>query len=474
MVQIGFPAGGFTQRLAQFALEHSLGALPSPVGEVSINMMINAAAAALAGAGQPESLTITQFVQEMGGNGKCTVIGMGLRTSPVNAALANGAMIHLLDFDDEIPGLDIHPSSVVFPVVMALAEMNGDTGRDVLNAFAVGCEITSKLGAMLGSPGSIGSPGRAIPGDSIAGAVGAAAAAGLLLGLDQDQLESAFGIACSGAGGIQAGFASPGRALQHGRAAMTGMSAALLAEKGFMGPPQAIEGPGGLLDCYGPGNSLDRTEVISSLADPYHVLQPGVILKAYPCHSAGHTAIDATLQLVQQYQIQPDQVESARIIAPAAALQALPFSGPRNGWEARSSLNYAVAAALQYGQPLLEQFTDAAVQDPAAQGMLGRVTVASIESSEESGGESVHDPGRFASLGCTVSLALRGGREISHRVEFARGFPELPLERDELDAKFLYCSRYILPPDHIDGAIQQFRDLENVSDVTGLASILGG
>ena len=467
MSQIGVPAGVFTQRLARFALEHSLGGMPSPIKDVSINMMINAAAAALAGAGQPESLTITQFVQEMGGNGKCTVIGMGLRTSPVNAALANGAMVHLLDFDDEIPGLDIHPGSVIFPVVMALAEMNGDTGRDVLNAFAVGCEITGKLRRMLGPPDS---PGWVASVDGIAGAVGAAAAAGRLLGLDQDQMESALGLACDGAGGNQAGFASPSRALWNGRAAMSGMSAALLAEKGFIGPRQAIERPGGLLDCFSTGSAVDQDEALFRLANPYDVLQPGIILKAYPCHSASHSAIEATLQLVQQYQFQPNQVESVKVEAPAAWLQAMPFSNPVDGWEARSSLNYVVASTLLYGQPLLEQFTDAAVQDSAVREMLDRVTVALMESDRQ----SRQDSGRLASLGCNVSLWLGGGQEISHRVEFARGFPEFPLEPDELDAKFLYCSRYILPPDHIDGAIGQFRNLEDVDDVTGLASILGG
>jgi 2-methylcitrate dehydratase PrpD len=458
MVHTGVSEEGFTHQLARFALEHSLGDLPSPVGDASINMMINAAAAALAGASQQESLTITQFVQDMGGNGKCTVIGMGLRTSPVNAALANGAMIHLLDFDDEIPGQGIHPSAVIFPVVMALAEMNGGTGRAVLNAFTVGCEITSKVGEMLGSPGNA------------AGAVGAAAAAGLMLGLNQEQMESALGLACGGTGGVTAGFASPSRALPQGLAAMTGMSAGLLAEKGLVGPAQAIEGPGGLLDCYGSGNSIDPSEVLSQLADPYDVLRPGIILKAYPCHSAAHTAIDATLQLVQQYQFQPGQVESVRVEVPSATFQALPYSDPRDGWEARCSLNYVVAATLLYGQPLLEQFADAAVQDTAVRDMLSRVTVAQSEHS----GTLEQDSGRLASLGCVVRLWLFGGREISHRVEFARGFPELPLEPDEVDAKFLYCSRYILPPDHIDGAIGQFRDLANVVDVTGLASILGG
>ena len=74
----------------------------------------------------------------------------------------------------------------------------------------------------------------------------------------------------------------------------------------------------------------------------------------------------------------------------------------------------------------------------------------------------------------SVALTLRDGRVLRHRVEFARGHPELPLTTEELDAKFLYCTRYILPPDHIEGAVDQFRDLEKIQDITALASILGG
>ena len=206
------------------------------------------------------------------------------------------------------------------------------------------------------------------------------------------------------------------------------------------------------------------------MAEAAEALQPGIILKTYPCHSAGHSAIEATLQLVQQYQFQPNQVESVKVEAPEASLRALPFSHPVDGWEARSSLNYVVASTLLFGQPLLEQFTDTAVQDAAVREMLDRVTVVLMEPDRR----SRQDSGRLASLSCDVSLWIGGGQEISHRVEYARGFPELPLEPDELDAKFLYCSRYILPPDHIDGAIGQFRNLEDVEDVTGLASILGG
>ena len=456
---------GLTQHLARFVREASFADLPPKVGDMSKDMMINAAAVGLAAAGQQEALIITRFVQEMRGNGKCTIIGMGLRTSPVNAALANGALVHLLDFDDEILGQDTHPSSVIFPVVMALGEMNGYPGPDVLAAFALGCEVTSKLAAMA-QPGRSSpppSPGWRWHGEGIAGAVGAAAAAGRLLRLDQGQLENALGIACGGAGGIQGDFTSASRALQCGRSAMNGITAALLAAQGFPGPAQAIEAPGGLWASYGSGNRLDEEDFLTRLANPYDVVQPGITLKPYPCHVASHTAIDAVHQLVQQFQFDPGQIKSAKVSATTDTLRALPFSNPHTGREARFSLNYAVAAALLHGQPLIEQFTDDAVQDPEVRAMMDRVTV-----------EAIQDLNPLNSSASPVSVELSSGRQLRHQVEVSRGRPELPLEPEELDAKFLYCCRYILPPDHIEGALTQFRGLEEVNDVTGLASILGG
>lgn len=491
---------GITAQLAEWVSVTTLPDLPAQVVDHSKAMMINAAAVALAGAAQPESRAITQLLQEMRGNGKCTVIGMGVRTSPVYAALANGAMVRLLDFDDEISPRGAHPSSVVFPVVMAVGEMNGCRGQDVLAAFALGCEVFSKVSALLGaelasSLGNESTGSRLAPRpvgawhpDGVAGVMGAAAAAGRLLGLSQVQLQQALGLAAGQAGGIIASQSTPGEAFQCGQAAMNGLMSALLVHRGFGGVRNAIEAPGGLLDCYGrgdthrarvveavnprgeavlsltaPSNPRDEAAFIASLGDPWDVLRPGVTIKVFPCHSASHTAIDATLQLLQQYRISSAQVTSARVSVTPAALQALPFARPRTGWEARSSLGYAVAAALIHGQPLLESFTDAAVQDPQIQGMLDRITVATDET-----------PTPAIPRPSTVTLSLADGRNIRHRVEYARGQPELPLEPREVDAKFLYCTRYILPPDHIEGALGQFRDLENVADITGLASILGG
>ena len=459
-------------RIAQFIVQNtSLDDLPAEVPARSKDMLVNAAAVGLAGAAQPEGIAVTRFVEEMGGNGKCTIIGMGRCTSPFYAALANGTMVRLLDFDDEIAERKCHPGSFIFPVVMALGEMNGSPGPAVLVAFSLGCEVVSKLSQ---DPAGAGSHFQHRQG--AAGSLGAAAAAASLLGLDRAQTEAALALAgeevALGAAlepspdpardpsHGQANLASPTTALHHGRAAMNGIIAAILARDGFAGLADAGAFPQAGSAERGP---MDADALVSRLGSPYDVIQPGVALKLYPCQLACHTAIDAALQLVQQYRLDPHQVESVRVSVAPAALQDLPFSDPKNAWEARASLEYVVASALLSCPPLLDQFTDAAVRATRVREMMGRITVDASETSTP----LVPNP-------CTVAVTLTGGRQLQHRVEFARGHPALPLDPEELEAKFLYCSRYILPPDHIEGAIQQFRNLENIADVTGLASILGG
>ena len=190
-------AQAFTRRLAQYILErNSDDSPPEPAAARSKNIMINAAAVALAGSAQPEALAVARFVRDMGGDGKCTVIGMGLRTSPVHACLANGLMVRLLEFDDDIVGYGGHPTAVVFPVVMALAELERCSGSKVLNAFIHGCEIVSKLGA-LAAPGDPDQPGATNP-DRLSGPLGAAAAAGMIMGLDLSEIATALELASAG------------------------------------------------------------------------------------------------------------------------------------------------------------------------------------------------------------------------------------------------------------------------------------
>ncbi|MFB3097114.1 MAG: MmgE/PrpD family protein [Dehalococcoidia bacterium] len=466
---------GATQLLARHVLEHSAyDLLPPQVVATAKEMMLNAAAVALAAAAQPDGQRITQFVQEMGGNGKCTIIGRGLRSSPVYAALANGLMVHLLDFDDVIISSGIHPSCTVFPVVMALGEMNGSTGREVLAAFVQGCEVTSKLAGLLSTglvshdnPPRTTSPTGGWQFDAIAGTIGATVAAGLLLGLSQKQLEQALGTAAGQASGIQANRFTAARALQCGTAAMNGVMAARLSQQGLSGARDALESAGGWAALFSARNQKFGQEIgeelVRLLSRSWDILDPGVTLKLYPCHIASHTAIDAALQLAQLHRMEPSQMVKVQVSITPAAMAELPFATPQNGWEARFCPSYIVAVALLHGHPLIDFFSDSALEDREVRAFMDRI---SVEATQPTSG--------LAPYPTTVSIQLENGQLIQQTSDFARGQPQLPLEQQELDAKFLYCSRYILPPDHIEEAIDSFRGLENIENITGMASVLGG
>ena len=459
------PNRGILRSIANFAAEGSdFCELPPELVHISKEIMVNAAAVGLAGAAQADGQTITRFAQDMGGNGRCPIIGKGLRTSPVYAGLTNGVLIRLLDFDDEIPGTEAHPGSAIFPVVMALGEMNGLPGKEVLAAFAAGCDVNSKLQFLnCGTDQEYGLVNPPRPnGSGMAAALGATVAAGKLLRLDEAEMLQALLLAGPNSSPeLDVGDAGPNRAYAQGRAAMAGIMAVLLARQGLKAAPDLETGAPEAQGRTPFAAGADASDI--GLGEPFDVLLRGVSLRLYPCASQSHTAIDAALQLLQQYRFTADDVADVRVGITAGALDSLPFPTPANGWQARACVSYIVASALTHGHPLIDNFTDTAVADPRVRSLMDRVTV-----------EASETPMPSIPFPASVSVGLSDGRQLSHRAEFARGLADLPLTTEEMDAKFLYCSRYILPPDHIEEAVTRLRDLENIENTTGLFSVLGG
>ena len=427
--------------------------------EIAKEMMLNAAAVSLAAAAQPDGQVITKFVQEMGGNGKCTIIGQGLRSSPAYASLANGLMVRLLDFDDEIIPLGIHPSCTVFPVVMALGEMIGSTGQDVIRAFVNGCNVTSKLSRLLSENNNListNSPNMKLTPEVI----GSTVAAGIILGLNSNQLEHALTISSNYIHGMVDDITRSSSALISGQIAMQGVISGRLAQLGLSDPKKPHSNLDRLFNC---DTTQSETELLSYLSSSPDITEPGVTLKLYPCNSASHSVIDATLQLVQLHRIEPKQIKRVHVSITETAMKKLRFSNPVNDWEARSSTGYITAIALLHGHPLIDFFSGSALEDSEVRLFMDRI---SVEATEEKSPLSPYPS--------TISIELDNGQKIYQTTDFARGQPQLPLEQEELDAKFLYCSRYILPPDHIEEAIDSFRGLENIANITGMASVLGG
>ena len=431
-------------RIARFAAAVAAepGGIPPPVADRCGDLMLNAAAAALAAAAVPDGIALARIAREMGGNGRSTIIGMGQRTSPVYAALVNGALVRMLDFDDYIPGAGSRPTAAVFPAVLALGEMHGSSGPALRAAFAAGVEIVARLSTA----------GDAI--SAAAGAVGAATASAMLLNSDADAIAHAVALA---AGAADAGVAyenAGATALSAGRAAMHGVMAALQANAGIA----ARFAPGAGRDDAGPaGGALD------GLGAGWRLVEPGVAIPLYPCHPAAHSAVDAILGIAQLHRFAPEDVAGVHIGVTPDSLALLPYAMPADGWQARSCLGFIAAAALRHGAPLINFFSDVAVRDAGVRAMQELV---SVEASLSVTPLSPHP--------AEVAVTLRDGRVLRHRVDHPRGTPAMPLDAEELEAKFLYCTRYILPADHIEEAVGSFRNIAEIENVTGMVSVLGG
>ena len=437
----------YTRQIAQFAAEIAQGGepLPSAVAGICRDMMLNAAAAALAGAAHPDAIAITRVARAMGGNGRSTIIGMGQRTSPVYAALVNGMLIRLLDFDDNLPDDPLNgapaanPTAAVFPAVMALGEMHGFAGKAVLNAFAVGCEVIARLSAGEDTA-------------EAAGSMGAATAAAMLLTADADSIASAVGLAASVSTTV-IGYQSAGAAaLTGGHAAMHGVMAALMASEEIVGTSD-----------FSSRHSGEGRNPLADLGRNWRLADPGVTIRLYPCHPASHGIIDAILGLSQLHRFSPGDVAAVHVGVAAEALEQLPHVLPTDGWQARASIGFIAAATLCHGQPLINFFSDAAVRDEGVRAMMERV---SVEATLTASPMSVHP--------AEVVVTVKDGQTLRHRVDHARGTPAMPLDAEELEAKFLYCTRYILPEDHIEEAIGSFRGIAEIENVTGMVSVLGG
>ncbi|MDU6374448.1 MAG: MmgE/PrpD family protein, partial [Bradyrhizobium sp.] len=240
--------------------------------------------------------------------GEATVFGDSRTWTPAVAALLNGTMGHSLDFDDTHADSSLHPSAPVVPAAFAVGEMVGASGREVLTAIVAGYEVCCRLGNALDPTSHYA---RGFHPTATAGTYGAAAAAGKLFGLSEQQLIYAFGVSGSqAAGSLQ--FLVNGawnKRYQVGASAMNGVIAATLAKNDFVGAIESVEGKHGLLVAY--TDTPHREKAVAGLGTTYETMKIGV--KPYPSCRYTHAAIDAIIALRREHNLTPDQVKRVEI-----------------------------------------------------------------------------------------------------------------------------------------------------------------
>ncbi len=451
---------GATREIAMWAAGASLDAMPAEVVERARAGVIDTVGVILAGVDEPVTRIAAGLVAADGGAPVASRLGTALRTSAGSAALLNGIAGHALDYDDVSVSLTGHPSVVAVPAALAAAELAGASGAAFLGGYVVGVEVMAKLGLAIG-PAHYRAGWHAT---STLGTLGAAAAAGRVIGLDAGRLTHALAIAVSQASGSRQNFGTMTKPYHAGHAARCGVEAARLAAAGMTGDPTAVEAPLGLfaLLAFGAGNP---DAVAPALGRPFDLAAVGLSVKRYPCCFATHRAADAVLDLRREHGVDAAQVETITVTVPLGGVSPLIHDRPRTGLEGKFSMQYVLATALLDGRVGLDAFDDEAVLRPEAQALLARVTVR--EDPSIPGGANPIEEGHV-----DVEVGLRGGGTLRRRVHHPRGSPADPLRPEELDGKFRDCAAGALGRDQAEAALALLQAVEREPDVRSVTAAL--
>ncbi len=448
---------GTTQELATWAAGIEYGELPDVVVARSRAAIIDTTAAILAGVREPVTRIVSETVAADGCRPVAAQLGTALRTSPENAALLNGVSGHALDYDDVSASVEGHPSVVLLPAALAGAEMAGASGRDLLCGYAIGVEAMAKLALALG-PIHYRAGWHAT---STVGTLGAAAAAGRLLRLDQARMAAALGIAASEASGSRQNFGTMTKPFHAGHAARCGVQAARLAGGGMTAGAEALEGRLGYLTLFSGSREPDAP---AHFGAPWDLEATGLSVKKYPCCFATHRAADGLLA-ARARGLRPEEVEEISVKVPRGGFDPLIYERATTGLEGKFCLGYTLAAALWDGRLGLDTFTDQMVARPQVQRLAERV-----RAEEDPAFEVRHNPIEEGHV--DLKVRLRDGSEVTERVEQPLGSPRRPLDADDLRAKYRDCAATVLPAAQVESSLRALERLEALASVTQFVSEL--
>jgi len=437
--------------LAEFVLDFSTEEIPPDVMHLAKRCLMNYAGVALYATLDPAVDILLDLLRAESCAPKATVIGSGFRTSPQNAALANGFLGHLEDYDDTHTTV-IHPSAPIFPAALALSEQQTVSGKDLLAAFVVGVEVACRIGLVIVAHFREGAAHWHIT--NTCGVLGAAAVAGRLLKLTREQMVFAFAVAGTQACGVREVFGSMCKPFHAGKAAQNGLVAALLAQRGFTGTDGIFEGARGLLGVMASGH--DISEATKDLGKHWELPQNG--LKPYACGQANHGFIDAALALRKQPGVTPETIKhvqgSVEQFAPALVRR----RHPRSGLESKFCYYHSVAAAFIDGQALPAQFTDERATDPMIESLRNRI-------------DFDEDPS-LPRRAVRMVLELNDGRTYTEKVDHPTGTPGNPMSDSMVQEKFNGLARTVLGVEKAEKAQGALWSVDKLSDVSELMPLL--
>lgn len=450
-------------RVAHSVHSTSFEDLPDEVVGAAKALILDALGIGFASRNEPFAEQALNGIRRIAGDGKSTVIGSGRTLDPGNAALLNGLLIHGLDFDDTHLAGVIHTSAGALPAAIAAGELEGRSGREVIRAFVLGTEVSARVG--MAAAGRFHKQGFHPTG--VAGAFGAAIAAGLLLDLGEEELATAQGIVGSMASGLLE-FLEEGawtKRVHPGWAAHAGLTAASLAGTGFTAPSAIYEGRFGLYASHLGTRDLPLEGVAEGLGESWETLN--VAVKPYPaCHFV-HAFIDAALQIKDGEDFEADDITgiNCKIAAEEVETVCEPVANkrrPKSTYDAQFSVPFVVASAIVKDRRLgIQDFDEQSMVDERILALAEKV---SYEVDTDSG-----FPKHFSG---EVAIELRDQRTLSWREQVNRGAPDKPLSKDEIRDKFDLNTSLALLEEQANLVAKKVETLERLESVDELTAAL--
>ena len=436
-----------TKTLARFVISHDKAGVPQSVRHEAVRSLMNWLGCAI-GASRHETVeNALRALAPFSGKPEATVLGRGDRLDIMSAALMNGITSHTFDFDDTHLKTVIHPSGPVASAILALAERTRVSGADLLHAFILGVEVECRIGNSV-YPDHY-DVGWHITGT--AGVFGAAAAAGRLLGLTEQQMVWALGIAATQASGLREMFGTMCKPFHPGNAARNGLLAALLAQQNFTSSAQGIEAKRGFAHVL--STRFEPEAITRGLGETWEIALN--TYKPFACGIVIHPIIDACIQLRNEHGLRAEDIESIEAKVHPLVLELTGKKTPQAGLEGKFSVYHSAAVAVIHGAAGEAEYGDAVVRDPQVIALRDRVTAIAENGLHE-------DQTR-------VAIRLKNGKTLEKRIDHAIGSLDRPMSDADLEAKFRALANGILPTAQIDRLIGACRGVEKLADAGELA-----
>jgi 2-methylcitrate dehydratase PrpD len=441
------PPPHVTKILAQYVVGARYDDLPANVRKEGVRTLLNWVGVAVGGSRHQTVDIAASALAPFSGPAQASLLGRHERFDIMNAAFLNGVSSHIFDYDDTHLKTIIHPAGPVASAILALAEMHPVSGKDFLNALVLGVETECRIGNSV-YPNHY-DVGWHITGT--AGVFGAAAATGKLLGLNEQQMIWALGLAASQPVGLRESFGSMNKSFNPGRAASDGIFAAVLASKNFTSSDGMIEARRGWANTI--STKQDYTEITEGLGQRYESALN--TYKPFACGIVLHPAIDAAIQLRNENKLTADQIERVELKVHPLVIELTGKKTPREGLEGKFSIYHAVAIALVEGAGGEKQFSDRAVTDPTVVALRSKVI-------------PVITPG-IDTAQVDMTVVLKDGRTLHRHIEHAIGSLEMPMTDKALEVKFADLADGILPAATIRQAMDLCWKVETLANAADIA-----